>query len=103
MTRWMRPPELDRQGDVDRLDPAFEGARCGLSREVSLAIWERISADATGGAGRRDEEEVRRQFRERDCSGGGDLGPGEDGGGNLDAEVPEPGVTKLPSTLPTFA
>jgi hypothetical protein len=77
MTRWMRPPELDSRGDVDRFDPAFEGARCGLSREVSLAIWERICADATDSAGRRTEE-VRRQFRElavRIAAQGGRLSP----------------------------
>jgi hypothetical protein len=64
MTRWIHPPELDRQRDLDRFEPAVEGARRGLSREVSLAIWERLRADATDSAGRCDEELARQQFDE---------------------------------------
>jgi hypothetical protein len=47
----MHPPELERQREFAQFDPVVEGARLGLSRELSLAIWERVSADATDGAG----------------------------------------------------
>jgi len=64
MTRWMRPPELDHRREPDRFDPATEGARRGLSREVSHALWERVCAEATDSTGQRDEERARQQFHE---------------------------------------
>ena len=64
MTRWMRPPERSREGKQDDFDPVTEGARHGLDRELSLAIWERVCLDATDSAGRRDVEQARRRFHE---------------------------------------
>ncbi|HEX3757894.1 MAG TPA: DUF4157 domain-containing protein [Kofleriaceae bacterium] len=64
MTPAMRPPDLDRRRELDRFDPAVAGARHGLSREVSLEIWERVSAETADGAGRRDDDLARRRFRE---------------------------------------
>lgn len=64
MTRWMHPPELARPRQQDQFDPLLEGDRHGLSRELALAIWKRVCADATDSAGRRDEEKVRQQFNE---------------------------------------
>jgi len=55
-----------------------EGASYHLSREVSLAIWKRVSADATDGAGRHDMEQSRQRFHElarRIAARGGRLRP----------------------------
>lgn len=76
--RWMRPPELARQGDRDKFDPIIEGARYHFSRELSLAIWKRVCADATDHAGRRDTEQAERRFHEtakRIAARGGRLRP----------------------------
>jgi hypothetical protein len=62
MTRWMHPPQLERQRERNRFDPVVEGARYALSREVSLAIWKRVSEDATDSAGRRDMEQAQQRF-----------------------------------------
>ena len=78
MTRWMRPPELDRERKRDRFDPVVEGARHALGRELSLAIWGRVSADATDSAGRRDMGQARQRFHEfaaRIAARGGRLRP----------------------------
>src|SRR5215831_1693009 len=64
MTRWPYPPELERQRKQARFDPVVEGARHGLSREVSLAIWERVTADATDSAGSCDIDQAQRRFHE---------------------------------------
>jgi hypothetical protein len=64
MMRWMYPPELERKRVRDQLDPVVAGARHGLSRELSIAIWERVCADATDAAGRRDTEQAERWFHE---------------------------------------
>jgi hypothetical protein len=64
MTHWMHPPELERRRERAQFDPVIEGRRHGLSRELSLAIWERVCADTTDGAGRRDEDQARRRFHE---------------------------------------
>lgn len=79
MTRWMmHPPEREPPGKRDQFDPITEGARYGLSRDRSLAIWERVYTDATDGAGRRDTEQARRRFYEiasRMAARGGRLRP----------------------------
>src|SRR5688572_9834901 len=64
MTRWLRPPELERQRRRARFDPIVEGDRYGLSRDLALAVWERVCADATDDKGRRDEEQAERRFHE---------------------------------------
>ena len=78
MTRWLYPPELKRQRERDRFDPVVEGARHGLTRELSLAIWERVCAGANDGFGRRDTEQAERRFHEiaaRIAARGGRLRP----------------------------
>jgi hypothetical protein len=78
MTRWMHPPERDRQDKGGELDPVVAGARYGLSRELSLAIWKRACTDATDASGRRDTEQAWRQFHElaaRVAARGGRLRP----------------------------
>jgi len=60
----MLPLRRDGHGERKEFDPAMEGARHGLSREMSLAIWVRACADATDEAGRRDLGEARRRFNE---------------------------------------
>lgn len=62
--RLLYPPELDPQQQRDRFDPVLEGTRYGLSRELSLAIWERVCAEATDSAGRCNTEEAQRRFHE---------------------------------------
>lgn len=64
MKYWMHPPELARGRERDDFDPVAEGERHGLSRELSLATWDRISAEATDSAGRQDAEDARRRFRD---------------------------------------
>jgi hypothetical protein len=64
MTHWMHPPERARQAERDQFDAAIEGLRHGLSRELSLAVWERACAETTDGPDRRDIEEARRRFHE---------------------------------------
>lgn len=62
-SRMFRGDELDRpRARGDELDPVAEGARRGLSRELSIAIWERVCAEATDNFGRRNEEQARQQF-----------------------------------------
>jgi len=81
MTRWTPPPEreLDRRVVQDPFDPLVEGARHGLTRELSLAIWERVRGDGAGdveGHNDRDTDEARRRFHEvasRVASRGGRL------------------------------
>jgi aminopeptidase N len=78
MTRWMHPPELDRERKRDHFDPVVEGARHALARELSLAIWDRVCADATDSAGRRDMEQAQQRFHElaaRIAARGGRLRP----------------------------
>ncbi|HEX2692247.1 MAG TPA: EndoU domain-containing protein [Kofleriaceae bacterium] len=64
MTRLLYPPELDRQRAAHPFDPAIEGARYGLAREVSIAIWERVCAEATDATGAADLEQAQRRFHE---------------------------------------
>src|SRR3954470_7894669 len=63
-TRWRPPPELERPRQRDRFDPVVEGHRYGLSRDLSLAIWERVCADATDHEKRHDAEQAERRFHE---------------------------------------
>ena len=62
MTRLVHPPRLDSQRERDEWNPAVEGARHGLSRDLSLAIWEQVCADTTDGSGRRDEAQAQQRF-----------------------------------------
>jgi hypothetical protein len=58
----MYPPELAHQRGRERFDPVESGARHGLSRETSLALWERVYGDATHGSDRADIEQAQRRF-----------------------------------------
>ncbi|HWO26787.1 MAG TPA: DUF4157 domain-containing protein [Kofleriaceae bacterium] len=64
MTRVFYPPELDYSRQRDSFDPIREGERYGLLPELSLAIWKRVSEDATDISGRRNEDQALEQFRE---------------------------------------
>jgi len=78
MTHWKRGPEIDRRPDRNQFDPVVEGARHRLAPEVSIALWERLCADATDHAGRADLEQARRRFHElamRIAARGGRLRP----------------------------
>jgi hypothetical protein len=78
MTRWMHPPELERPRQQDQFDPLLEGDRYDLSRELALAIWKRVCADAADSSGRRDEEQARQRFHglaARIAARGGRLRP----------------------------
>lgn len=77
--RLLYPPELDPQAKRDRFDPEFEGSRYGLSRELSLAIWERVRADTADSYDRYNMDEARRRFHElaaQLAARGGRLQPG---------------------------
>src|SRR3954469_665881 len=78
MTRWIRPPELERDHRRDNFDPVVEGARYQLSRELSLALWNRVCSDATDGTGRRDTAQATQRFHAiaaRIAARGGRLRP----------------------------
>ncbi|MGH7633149.1 MAG: DUF4157 domain-containing protein, partial [Gemmatimonadaceae bacterium] len=78
MTRWMHPPEIERERDRAGFDPTAEGSRYRLDRELSLAIWTRACADIRESAGRHDAEQARRRFHElaaRIAARGGRLRP----------------------------
>jgi hypothetical protein len=64
MTRWMHPPEFERPRQQNQFDPLLEGDCYGLSRELALAIWKRVCADASDSVGRHDEEQTRQRFHE---------------------------------------
>src|ERR1044071_8500047 len=71
--RWMQPPQLDDPAldpALDRFDPVDEGARHRLSPEQSLALWKRVCTEASDEAGRRNDDEARRRFRELAAQGG---------------------------------
>jgi hypothetical protein len=74
----MRPPELLPARGGDRFDPLVEGASYGLTPELLWKLWERVCADLTDSAGRRDEEQAQRRFHElagRIAARGGRLRP----------------------------
>ncbi len=78
MTRMFRPPELEYLYQRGRFNPIREGERYGLSRELSLAIWKRVSEDATDTFGRRSEDQARERFHDlaaRISARGGRLRP----------------------------
>lgn len=78
MTRWMHPPEFERQREHDRFDAVVEGSHYGLSRELALAIWKRVCDDATDEKGRIDDMRARQRFHEiaaRIAARGGRLVP----------------------------
>jgi hypothetical protein len=58
------PPGSGLQHAHEQFDPVVEGARYGLPRDLSLAIWERSRAEATDRAGRCDVVRARRRFHE---------------------------------------
>jgi hypothetical protein len=60
----MHPGELQRREDSARFDPLAEGAHYALSRELALAIWARVRADATDGAGHCNIEQAQQRFHE---------------------------------------
>jgi hypothetical protein len=64
MTRLFYPPELDNSRQRDSFDPIREGERYGLLPELSLAIWKRVSGDATDIFARRNEDQALEQFHE---------------------------------------
>ncbi|HEX3761198.1 MAG TPA: DUF4157 domain-containing protein [Kofleriaceae bacterium] len=84
----MRRPEFARGQEREQFDPVVDGARLGLSRELSLAIWDRASRDAAGGAGPPDADRAQRRFRELAAQARGDGGrPGADVGRLTRAET----------------
>lgn len=78
MTRLLQPSERGLHRRSDEFDPILEGARYQLTRELSLAIWGRVCADATDNFGRRDQEQAQRRFHDiaaRLAARGGRLRP----------------------------
>jgi hypothetical protein len=78
MTRWMRPPDLDRDRKREPFDPVAEGVRYRLASELLLAVWKRACADATDGSNRRDTEQAQQRFHaiaKRIAARGGRLRP----------------------------
>jgi hypothetical protein len=78
LTRWIHPPALRRDREQARFDPVVEGSRYKLARELSLAIWDRVRADATDLLGRCDTDQAERRFHElaaRIAARGGRLHP----------------------------
>ncbi|HEX8113017.1 MAG TPA: hypothetical protein VF516_35045, partial [Kofleriaceae bacterium] len=74
----MHPPELDRRSERERFDHGAEGARYGLSRELSLVIWQRAwadSMDAAGGPGMADALRRFHAIAARLAARGGRLQP----------------------------
>ena len=59
---WTRPHELDPRDGRKPFDPVVEGSRYGLSQKLSLAIWERVCAEATDPSGQPDLEQAKRRF-----------------------------------------
>ena len=59
MTRLFHRPGPDAARSQDHFDPIREGERYGLPPDTALAIWQRVSEEATDVAGRRDEMRAR--------------------------------------------
>ena len=64
MSRWMRPPELDRHRGRDRFDPVVQGEPHGLPADIAEQLWNRICAEVVEGARRGDTDAGRQRFRE---------------------------------------
>jgi hypothetical protein len=95
MTRWLRPHELERDRKAERFDPVRVGERYGLPRELALAIWDRVCADATDVYGRRDVARAEQRFHEiaaRIAARSGRLRPDV---GRLTAQATEPGARSI--------
>src|SRR5688572_8423714 len=60
MKRWLHPGERLHARKREGFDPVVEGARHGLAPELSIAIWQRVSANADNV--RDDVDEARRRF-----------------------------------------
>src|SRR3954468_12131880 len=104
MTRLLHPPEGGLHRRSDEFDPILEGARYQLTRELSLAIWARVCADATNNFGRRDQEQAQRQFHDlaaRLAARGGRLRP--DVGRLTRVETEILGVEMKPTVAEQFA
>lgn len=54
--------EIGRSREPERFEPVVEGARHGLSREISVALWVRACSDATDRSGRHDLEQALQRF-----------------------------------------
>lgn len=79
MMHWLHPRERLNSGKQERFDPVVEGARHGLAPELSLAIWQRVSADSGNGGRADDPQQAQRRFHEiaaRLAAGGLRLAPG---------------------------
>ena len=68
MMRWPAPRERLPICGQDRFDPVVEGARHGLARELSLAIWQHIRADPGSLRGEEGEEIERARSRFHDIA-----------------------------------
>ncbi|HEY6173691.1 MAG TPA: hypothetical protein VIX73_04570, partial [Kofleriaceae bacterium] len=74
MVHWIRGSERESTDEREAFDPIVEGARHRLAAELSLAIWARVCADATDGAGKIDIARAKDRFHEF-AAQGGRLGP----------------------------
>lgn len=52
----------DHRRKREPFDPLAEGARHGLPRHLSWALWDQVCADVTDGAGRCDDDQAQRRF-----------------------------------------
>jgi hypothetical protein len=68
--RWLYPPQIGVSRARPRFDPVVEGARYGLSREQSLAIWDRVYVQVTDRASPLDLHQAELQFRAIAARGG---------------------------------
>lgn len=68
--RWLCPPQIEVSRARDPFDPVVEGARHGLSRELSLAIWVRVCGQAADRASPLDRHQAELRFREIAARGG---------------------------------
>lgn len=78
MTHLRYPPELERHRARHPFNSTIEGARYGLAREVSIAIWERVCAEATDATSAADLKQAQRRFHEiaaQLAARGGQLSP----------------------------
>src|ERR1043165_4587574 len=64
MMPWLHPGEQLLGHKQAAFDPVVEGARHGLSPELSRAVWQRVSAEHASGARPDDAEQLHRRFHE---------------------------------------